>query len=86
MSYLEPWRYLPVPSQNIHSGRSLSREDLFVELELDHKIVHLMAPPNNETNKKKNTWQGMACYGTYTGRSPSIDDNTVKIHLFGEEY
>ena len=53
MRYLEPWRYLPVPSQNIHSGRSLSREDLFVELEQDHKIVHLMAPPNKET--KKNT-------------------------------
>merc|ERR1711872_1001525 len=28
MRYLEPWRYLPVPSQNIHSGRSLSRRSL----------------------------------------------------------
>ena len=54
MRFSEPWRYLLVPSQNTHSGRSLSREDLFVEMEQDHKTVHLMAPPNNET-KKNNT-------------------------------
>ena len=44
-----------MPSQNTHSGRSLSREDLFVELEQDHKIVHLMATTNKERKKKKST-------------------------------
>ena len=58
MRYLEPWRYLLVPSQNIHSGRSLSREDIFVELEKDHKIVHLMALPNNETTTTTKTDAG----------------------------
>jgi len=58
MRFSEPWRYLLVPSQNTHSGRSLSREDLFVELEQDHKTVHLMAPPNKETKNSDSNPSG----------------------------
>ena len=52
-----------MPSQNIHSGRSLSREDLFVELEQDHKIVHMMAPPNKEINNNNNNDTKIALTG-----------------------